>query len=312
MTKSIAAGETAIGVVQPDPTALLRAGEILELQVQGLALQLSSELKEGAFPLGLFQGALLAMTFRNKRGDHTTGSAVLVAPGVALCASHVIGDHEAALRAGECWLLCSGPVASKMVLWMVKSFVPVPKSDLTLLCMTMASEMPPGNNIVVAHPSTRTPAIGEIVTLYGIPAKEMTAQPLDGKTTVTVTARYTRGKVLDVHPEGRDRVMLPFPCFAVDCAAFGGMSGGPVCDERGYLVGVVASSYNGEEPVAYVSLLWPALLVQLLPAWPAQRPLPMASLLEIASQLRLCFIERPDAILAAKDAQSMHRYTPWT
>jgi hypothetical protein len=45
---------------------------------------------------------------------------------------------------------------------------------------------------------------------------------------------------------GRDRRM-PAPCLAVECAVPGGTSGGPVFDSRGYLVGLLSSSYDGAD-----------------------------------------------------------------
>jgi hypothetical protein len=262
--------------------------------------------------MALFHGALLAMVFRDEGGDHTAGSAVLVAPGIAICAHHVILDFEEALRAGRCALLCAGPANHGTVFWMVRNVVSIPGTDLTILCMTLASAMPPQNRFVVAHLTTRTPAIGERVALYGLPALARTGASKDGNAHIPLSARYTSGEVLEVHHDGRDKVMLPGPCFAVSCAAFGGMSGGPVFDDRGYLVGVVSTSYDGDAPIAFVSHLWPALSIQTLPSWPAPRPFPSVSLLDLQATLRMVNIERPDAVSKDEETTFRSRYAPWT
>lgn len=49
------------------------------------------------------------------------------------------------------------------------------------------------------------------------------------------------------YPHGRDRVMLPWPVLEVDCPTWGGMSGGPVFDEHGHLIGLLCSSFSVEE-----------------------------------------------------------------
>lgn len=301
------------GIIQSDPTASLRAGEVLECSVSALLVQLDGAKSEGHFPLtDLFQGLLLAMIFRDEEGDHATGSAVLVAPGLAICANHVLVDFEERLRAGHGALLCGAPARHGLVLWIAKTVTQVPNTDLALLCMTLACEMPPQSEFVVSYPSTRLPMVGERVDLYGLPSLKRTSAQPDGSATFPIQGRYTSGQILEVHPDGRDRVMMPGPCFSVKCAAYGGMSGGPVFDSRGYLVGVVSTSYNGEDPIAYVSLIWPALVAHAEPAWPAPKPLPSGPLLGI-QRIGLAWIERPEAfILATSGDTPTLIYEPWS
>lgn len=74
----------------------------------------------------------------------------------------------------------------------------------------------------------------------------------------------TSGQVTDVFPLGRDRVMYPFPCFQVNARFDHGMSGGPVFDESGKLVGIICGSLQSsdlEETISYVAAIWPALRI---------------------------------------------------
>lgn len=100
------------------------------------------------------------------------------------------------------------------------------------------------------------------------------------------------GVVSQVFPEGRDRVMLPGPVVIVDCASWGGMSGAPVFDEHGRLVGLLSCSFSQalETGPSAVSLVWPALAHRIVGGWPA--PEGACSLL----QRPMCCIDRPDAI----------------
>ena len=305
--------ESAVGVVQDDPTRALAAGQRMRITVDGMLLRLDQGRPEGQFPMKhLFHGALLAMTFRDKNGDHTAGSAVLIAPGIALCASHVLADFEKAFPTGECRLMCGGPADHGVNLWLVQGGLQIPESDLSVLWMTLASAMPPENRFIVPHLTTRTPAVGECVAMYGLPARERTIVESSGNVSIPVSARYTSGRVMEIHHAGRDRVMLPGPCFAVECDAFGGMSGGPVFDSRGYLIGIVSSSYSGEAPVAFVSAIWPALTPQIFPVWPAPSPFPSGSLLELQSRTGLVNIEGSEAVSAVPGERFRSSYVPWS
>lgn len=303
--------EESMGSVQVDPTALLAPGQVMDIEIISIQVQMVEGMSAGNFPMKkLFYGALLSMVFRDETGDHTLGSAVLVAPGIAICAQHVVAEYEQALKAGHCALICGGPALHGATLWIVAAVSNVPDSDLAVLYMTLASVMPPQNQFIVAHLTTRTPAIGELVALYGLPAHAKTSFPVDGSASIPVSARYTSGRVLEVHLDGRDKVMMPGPCFAVACSAFGGMSGGPVFDEDGFLIGIVSTSYDGEDPIAYVSQLWPVFALRTYPVWPSQRPFPGLSFIEL-SKMGLIYIQNPEFIEVQPEAKFNIKYTHW-
>lgn len=300
-----------MGVIEKDPTSLLKPGERMSFTVKGIEIQMLEGRAEGHFVLSMFHGSILAMVFRDRTGDHVVGSAALVAPGIAICAQHVVADYLDAMQRGDCSLLCGGPTGETVTVWSSARVAYVEGTDLALLYMDLASRMPAQNQFFVAHLTTRTPAVDERVVLYGLPGREGTVMPVGGDATIPLTARYTSGKVIEIYHDGRDKVMMPGPCFAVECAAFGGMSGGPVFDERGCLIGIVSTSYEGENPIAYVSSLWPALRLQTFPVWPAQRPFPAVSLVEL-SKTGMVHLERPDAVESAPTSRFQTNYLSWT
>jgi len=71
------------------------------------------------------------------------------------------------------------------------------------------------------------------------------------------------GEVKQIYPAGRDRVVLPFPCYEIEARFDPGMSGGLVVDENGALCGLICASLQTCEPTAppisYVATLWPML-----------------------------------------------------
>jgi hypothetical protein len=73
---------------------------------------------------------------------------------------------------------------------------------------------------------------------------------------------HSTGRVLEVHPEYRDRGLLNFPCLRTDAVFAHGMSGGPIFDSTGCVVGVVCSSDSTQEN-SYGSLIWPVFGCQI-------------------------------------------------
>jgi hypothetical protein len=63
--------------------------------------------------------------------------------------------------------------------------------------------------------------------------------------------RGSRAVVEEVFPSGRDRVLLPFPCFRTSAYYASGMSGGPIFRDDGRVVGVVSDSYGPENRTAH-------------------------------------------------------------
>lgn len=58
------------------------------------------------------------------------------------------------------------------------------------------------------------------------------------------------GEIEAVYPEGRDTVMMPFPCFQTNLTLRGANSGGPLFDRHGRVCGINCSGFAGA-PVSY-------------------------------------------------------------
>jgi hypothetical protein len=72
------------------------------------------------------------------------------------------------------------------------------------------------------------------------------------------------GEVIEVHPIRRDSSQYPFPCFRINARIDGAMSGGPVFNETGELVGLNCGTLAGDldaEQVSYATTLWPLLRI---------------------------------------------------
>jgi Trypsin-like peptidase domain len=110
------------------------------------------------------------------------------------------------------------------------------------------------------------PPVGQHVIAFGYRQGEVsvTESPdgthhikLDDKPTTSI------GIVRQIYAAGRDRIMLPFPCFEVEARFDPGMSGGLVVDELGAVCGLICAGLHSEDanvaPISYVATLWPML-----------------------------------------------------
>ena len=296
--------EMVSGIVTNDP-----------LQGQSRPIQIKSESRlfqigaietasHGIAPLGAFSGALLSISFRDDSGQHTLGSAVLVHPGLAVTAKHVVSDWMAALVSANAAAVAQAPTPTTLLLWDVEAITQVEDADLAILSLRFRAALP--ESFSIGHITTRTPRTSETVFLTGFTAEAATV-PRGPQISIGGQLRVCHGEVIEVWPRGRDRLMLPSASFAVNCPAFGGMSGGPVFDEGGHLMGVVSSSSEGDE-IAYVSHIWPVLLARIEPRWPLS--LPQTTLLHMCHKNGVS-IAHPDAFkLRVIDREGVIEYAP--
>ena len=295
-----------------EPEQEINLGEPLKFTAQRLMLEGSNEHR---LPLGALNGTLLALSFRDEHGHHTYGSAVMVGPGLALCAAHVLLEHDFynKLQNDGATLVAQAPLANgQMLLWTVMRMSLVPNSDLAVLSMTLTSRYPTDRRFMTACLTTRMPTENDVLTLAGFSASGDGTQAISNRMCIEVFPQCQLGRVIDRYPNGRDH-RLPGPCLAVECAVPGGTSGGAVFDSRGYLVGLISASYEGEE-ISFVSHIWPALVrAQACPIWPpAPYKLPRPNtLLHLGKNFGVS-IERPDAFqLCAPQGVISLEYVAW-
>jgi S1-C subfamily serine protease len=201
-----------------------------------------------------FEGAIVALHFGQSGHQHILGSGVFVAPGVVMAARHVIEAQEQQLRQGEQELICSGIAADGLVLWRCRGITLLGTTDIAFLMVEAASVLPTILRQVTL--TTQMPRVGEKITIVGI--RHHADSPVDITAETKLSMMAASGEVTARYEQRRDSVLLPHPCFEVNCAATGGMSGGPAFDENGFLVGLVTSSIESDlTGPTFVSLPWP-------------------------------------------------------
>jgi len=148
-------------------------------------------------------------------------------------------------------------------------------TDIVAMQLTPLSESSRAYNFSYPMFDLLPPAVGDRVHAFGYHEHELRTAA-DGTSTVHTRAASTHGNVVEVHDFRRDNVLLPFPCFRTNARFDGGISGGPVLNSAGQIVGLVCSTYpptnTGEEDASYAVLLWPATAILIDLERPGQPP----------------------------------------
>lgn len=207
-----------------------------------------------------------------------SGTAVMVGPGIAMTALHVVQDYFMEFDRTE---LVEAKTKYKRGSFDVFALHPESKGewkaqkisfhalrpDIAYLFLEPNNDVAQTRNTIFATLNLNPPAVGEEVFAYGF------VEATDGAQTHTIdfgngmkrAFAYSGGVVKEVHDEYRDKGRLTFPCFHTNARFDGGMSGGPVFNLNKEVIGLVCSSLppsmEHEEHVSYASLLWPSMLL---------------------------------------------------
>jgi hypothetical protein len=206
------------------------------------------------------------------------GTATLIAGHVAITARHVL---EYALRMFgfkarsptevdidsfelKLYQVLPGPIYR---IWRVHTIWPT-ATDIAVLHLGLDRSTAPEETINWRSPRLRVmpPPVGQKVVAFGYRNSKMkVTEGADGTHHIELNDQPTTsiGTIRQVYPAGRDRSMLPFPCFEIEARFEPGMSGGVVVDETGALCGLICASLQQNDPTAlpisYVASLWPML-----------------------------------------------------
>jgi Trypsin-like peptidase domain len=200
------------------------------------------------------------------------GTAVLIAPGFAITASHVFEEilaqfgynqnskdvkldiYVTQMHTGASWYVCGSHTWAG--------------TDITVLNIKPRNETAVGTSIDRVPISIDPPDVGSTVTALGYPGTKLFIQRNDNevlKMCFEVTLMLSSGVVTDVHADYRDRVNIRFPCFAVNAEFSAGMSGGAVFNSEKELCGLVCVGGTGElTDHSYAVSIWPISIIPVM------------------------------------------------
>jgi hypothetical protein len=248
----------------------------------------------------------------HKKGDrhNSPGTAVFVAPGLAVTARHNIIDEMESSKSDiymeDVAISCAGVLNDNVIIWNARK-ISFGDCDIALISMEPRSEIGDGTTLFKFGVTTRCPQIGEQVHIVGF---QSTMDSNWADISVDTGLYISKGKIKNVYPQGRDRLLLPWPSIEIDCGSLGGMSGGACFDKRGLLFGLICRGLDTEDKrgPTFVSWIIPALTFQITLPWPG-RVYPNSTTMLFMDD-RLIYIDRRDAIQLDDFGEFL--YSPWS
>lgn len=298
------------GAFTEDPLRSRAAGFSVPVMPLVFGQSNAASVPDGVTNWTYFEGALLAVVVGSM--DATTdavGTAVMIAPGLAVTATHVIEEYIPRLLQGNTGLICAGPASDGLDLWYVRKLSYAPDNDVTYLSLELASSLREGWHFRTVSLTTRTPKLGEHVSIVGFRYPQVTQ--VDPKHLQIEGSLYAAAAAITkIYHPFRDRVLMPYPVIEVGCGTLKGMSGGAAIDRDGYLLGVLSRGFNtstGDGPSYVSSLMWAMNRELTIPWPPGLYPQPQ-HMLSIDS--RLLAVEGRERIRVI-DANTIN-YIPWS
>jgi hypothetical protein len=222
----------------------------------------------------------VALSLIAERDDHwyPSGTAVVIAPHLAVTARHVIDDYwrqfddDRKLKSGDLegtfGLLVQQVLSGgRGVLWAVRKLWRSPHTDLAVLLLDPYSKLARTYRWRCPMLRLRPPAVGNDISCFGYRGGSASAvvDREQIKVKWTCSPSTAVGRVVEVLGNRRDSGMLDFPCFSTNAPFTHGMSGGPIM-LNGVLSGIICAGglrgENGQQRTYGVSL-WPLLATTL-------------------------------------------------
>lgn len=219
----------------------------------------------------ILEGLTVAIGFYdNKEQFKIIGSGIMIAPGLCLTATHVIDEAEE-----NPFVLLAYPSESSMRIWTPINFgtaifhkndycnlKPEHKySDVSVLSCLPFSNFQDTVPHYYSYMEVDIPKIGE--RLWAVGYRE-----LSNKNGIPEIGFFiTSGLVEEQFIQGRGS-FIQGACIQVAMKSLGGMSGGPVFNKSGNIVGVISTCLEGEEDEdnkgpTFVTLIWPVLISEI-------------------------------------------------
>jgi hypothetical protein len=233
-------------------------------------------------PDGVITEVALGLMAQRPDKWYPSGTAVVIAPHLALTARHVVDDYwrhfdqnwklKLGDSHGDFGLLALQVLPGRQgVIWAIRRLWRSEHTDLAVLQLAPYSNLAAGYRWRCPMLQLLAPPVGAEVWTFGYRGGCADATFDDPRAMTAVHWRSSPstavGTVIEVHDVRRDHGMLKFPCFRTNAPFTHGMSGGPIF-HAGRLSGIICAGGlqggDGHE-ITYGVTLWPllALKVQL-------------------------------------------------
>jgi hypothetical protein len=108
--------------------------------------------------------------------------------------------------------------------------------------------------------NTRAHSVGDLVATYAYPNTDILTN--EAGQTPSFNPAFYEGNILEHHPDGRDKLILPGPCYRTSIVIHHGASGGPVLGQSGVVFALNSTKIDGTDD-SYVSSINEALSLSI-------------------------------------------------
>ena len=292
----------AIGKFAVDPLAELSIGCKLYSPVVSFKDTDATQVSRYVTNWGFFQGAIAPVLLKSEGEQDVMGTGFIVAPGLAITATHVFGDKLELLETGALRPYLLGLHDDKLDIWSVTDVSVTSDDDIALLSISLSSPATDGQSFWRMGLTTRTPRIGERLTIVGFRREHLLPNTDDSHGFVG-NLYCAEGSVTAVYEQRRDPILANYPGMEIDCGSLHGMSGGVALDKNGFVVGVISRGFHcpdGRGPT-YVSWIIKALGRNFCHRWPPGLVKEQTNMLSFDP--RLLHIDRRDMVQLLSNSQ---------
>lgn len=293
------------GVISEDPINNLDIGSSLVFKLVTFVNSDANQTPQSVTNWDFFQGALMGLVIKAENEVHIFGTAFMVAPGIALTATHIVSSFIDENKHGKIAIYCVGIRSECIELWKVLSITYNPNDDISVISICAASELPPDKTYYRFGITTRAPKSGEVVQIYGF--REHTITSYYDKVEFGTNVFVSKGTVTAIHPYGIGKTYIPYPVIELNCGSLGGMSGGIAIDQNGLVIGIVSRGLDTEDQrgPTYVSWIINSLTKNVALSWPQGLYSVPTTLLSLNEYL--LYIDNREALSGSTEEQTKYK-----
>ena len=210
-----------------------------------------------------YKGSQAYIAFWRDNWSTVEGSAVVIGPGLAVTALHVLDELMPEIVQGKLNLMLIAPTPDGGRAWRIRNVTRVGGTDLAILSLGLGSRMPRQRKLDCLRLCAVPPKVGDLVMISGFRAAEDVVKADEGvyfpasETSIKHGMRLWRGVGI-VQPNSQHHSL----CIQVDVRSLGGMSGGAAFNSKGECFGILSSSIDHEDGAgtSRIHLLWPSFI----------------------------------------------------